>query len=223
MQKKDKLYLIDYIPMYLSGNTIRKCAFEAGCSYRQMRDFLLSLGLVRSKSEAFKLKDFSYYKGKHFSPATEFKCGTSVSPETQFKLGDIPISKGKTYVELYGEEKAAELKTRLRDSRLSIPKEKHPRWKGGVCVRSTVAEEYKNWRKAVFERDSFICQNSDCEFCKNKRGVILHAHHIKPYADFVELRYNVNNGITYCKDFHLKSGLHKRKAGGIYRKVLECK
>ncbi len=66
------------------------------------------------------------------------------------------------------------------------------------------------WRNAVFLRDNFTCQNEDCEFCNNKIGVLLHAHHVKSWKDFPELRFNINNGITYCAEFHLKSNLHKK-------------
>ncbi len=67
----------------------------------------------------------------------------------------------------------------------------------------------KIWRELVFLRDNFTCQNPNCEFCNNKIGVMLHPHHIKPLALFPELAFRVDNGITYCKCFHLKSGLHK--------------
>lgn len=65
------------------------------------------------------------------------------------------------------------------------------------------------WRNLVFLRDNFTCQNPNCKFCGNKIGVYLHAHHIKSLKFYPELFFDVNNGITYCKDFHLKSRLHK--------------
>jgi len=75
--------------------------------------------------------------------------------------------------------------------------------------------KYQIWRNLVFLRDNFTCQNKDCEFCKNEIGVYLQAHHIKSLSQFPELAFMVDNGITYCKDFHLKSGLHKNMMKGV--------
>jgi hypothetical protein len=54
--------------------------------------------------------------------------------------------------------------------------------------------EYKEWRTKVFERDNFTCV-----MC-GKVGGQLEAHHIKPYVDHLELRVDLDNGITLCKD-----------------------
>ena len=56
--------------------------------------------------------------------------------------------------------------------------------------------EYKQWRKAVFERDNYTCLN-----CKRK-GVRINAHHIKQYAYYPELRYEIGNGVTLCVPCH---------------------
>ncbi len=53
---------------------------------------------------------------------------------------------------------------------------------------------YKEWRTAVFQRDDYTCQ-----VCQ-KRGGSLHAHHVKGWAKFPELRYVVGNGLTVCED-----------------------
>jgi len=79
--------------------------------------------------------------------------------------------------------------------------EKSLNWKGGITPINKLircSPEYINWRKKVFERDNFICQE-----CKEKGGV-LHSHHKKPFASFPELRFDSNNGITLCKKCHLK-------------------
>ena len=69
--------------------------------------------------------------------------------------------------------------------------------------------KWKIWRESLFLRDNFTCQNKNCKFCENKIGVLLHPHHKKPVSLFPKLVFNIENGITYCEDFHLKSGLHK--------------
>ena len=62
-------------------------------------------------------------------------------------------------------------------------------WKGGVTSirkRDMSTSQYKNWRKSVFERDNYTC------IC-GKRGGDLAAHHIKPWAYFEDLRYDLLN------------------------------
>lgn len=85
--------------------------------------------------------------------------------------------------------------------------EDNPRWKGGVKYhrqeRST--NEYINWRKSIYCRDLYTCQKCGA---KNKKGnkipVILNAHHIYNWNDFPDKRYDLNNGITLCRDCHNK-------------------
>lgn len=62
--------------------------------------------------------------------------------------------------------------------------------------RSRECKEYSKWRKAVYERDNYTCQ--EC----GKRGGELNAHHIKPYAKYPKLIYDVDNGITLCEKCH---------------------
>ncbi len=90
--------------------------------------------------------------------------------------------------------------------------ENHYNWKGGITSlnkRLRLSSKYKIWRELVFLRDNFTCQNPNCSFCNNKIGVMLHPHHIQPLTFYFDLVFNVDNGITYCAEFHLKSGLHK--------------
>lgn len=56
--------------------------------------------------------------------------------------------------------------------------------------------EYKSWRNAIFKRDNYTCQICD------EYGGILHADHIKPWAQYEELRYELSNGRTLCVPCH---------------------
>ena len=47
------------------------------------------------------------------------------------------------------------------------------------------------------DRDGWSCRIADNN-CNGK----LEAHHILPWRDFVELRYQINNGITLCHFHH---------------------
>lgn len=68
-------------------------------------------------------------------------------------------------------------------------------------VRINKAKEYVLWRTTIFERDDYTCQAPQCR----KRGGKLEAHHIKKWADFPELRFVVENGVSLCKDCHKKT------------------
>lgn len=56
--------------------------------------------------------------------------------------------------------------------------------------------EYKQWRKLVLTRDNHTCRKCDI------KGGNLNAHHIKPWKDFPELRYVLDNGLTLCSKCH---------------------
>lgn len=55
--------------------------------------------------------------------------------------------------------------------------------------------KYRTWKRHVLKRDEYRCQRcgSEQELC---------VHHIKPFADYPELRYSVDNGVTLCKECH---------------------
>lgn len=83
--------------------------------------------------------------------------------------------------------------------RPKISGKKHWNWRGGITARNMAIRnslEYKIWRDAVYERDDFTCNR-----CK-KRGGDLHAHHIKPFSQFPELRFDIDNGMTLCRPCH---------------------
>lgn len=89
--------------------------------------------------------------------------------------------------------------------------EKARAWQGGKtkkakCIRTSAA--YREWRTAVFERDGYTCQ-----MCGAK-GVYLEAHHIKAQSIYPELRFDIDNGMTLCKECHKKTDNYANKAKG---------
>jgi len=82
------------------------------------------------------------------------------------------------------------------------------KWKGGVTsVNEKIRKsaKYVNWRNEVFARD-----NHTCVLC-NKRGGDHHADHIKPFAYFPELRFELTNGRTLCVECHRKTDTYGEK------------
>jgi len=83
----------------------------------------------------------------------------------------------------------------------------NPNWKGGITPENRKlrnSDEAKLWRLGVFERDKFTCQKT------KKVGGKLVVHHINNFADFPELRFAIDNGITFSekahREFHHKYG-----------------
>lgn len=77
--------------------------------------------------------------------------------------------------------------------------------------RARKSDAYKAWRKAVFERDNYTCQ--ECE-SRSEAGkpLVIHADHIKPFALHPELRFDVGNGRTLCKPCHQKTPTYGPKS-----------
>jgi len=90
---------------------------------------------------------------------------------------------------------------------------KNPNWNGGVTKKRNIifnSPEYAEWRRKVFERDDFTCQ--DCGLKGDGNNLI--AHHIKSFTKYPELRFDVNNGKTLCKEDHRVE--HNEKGGYRY-------
>lgn len=60
---------------------------------------------------------------------------------------------------------------------------------------SRMSGAYKGWKQLVKDRDGNKCVKCDSE--EN-----LHCHHIIPWKDKVELRYEISNGMTLCASCH---------------------
>lgn len=145
-----------------------------------------------SKIRADAVRGNTFNKGKRWTQemrtaqSKKLKGRTLNTSRTHFKKGHTPWNKG-----LWGYNAGA----------------KNPNWKGGVhsvnnALRRT--RRYARWRQEVFERDDYTCVH-----CL-QRGVYLEADHIRPFAFFPELRFEISNGRTLCKDCHSKTPTYKK-------------
>lgn len=85
--------------------------------------------------------------------------------------------------------------------------ENNSNWKNGVTMdnsRDRRTKKNAKWKIGVFERDNYTCKKC------GKRGGKINAHHIKNYSKYPKLRFDLDNGITFCIDchklFHKKNG-----------------
>lgn len=131
-------------------------------------------------------KGNSFYGKKH-SLASRMKISQSLKGRTAW-------NKGKSYPAVKGE--------------------KNPAWRGGVSSqyhKDRSSTRYKEWREAVYARDKYTCI-----FCGDAQGGNLEPDHIKPFAFFPELRFDVSNGRTLCKDCHMQTDTWGNKAKVLY-------
>lgn len=89
--------------------------------------------------------------------------------------------------------------------KMSLSSRKGPEsnmWRGGVYNKNELqrrSSAYRIWRDAVYKRDNWTCV-----MCK-QRGGELNADHIKPFSLYPNLRFEVSNGRTLCKNCHKKT------------------
>jgi len=163
-------------------------------------------------------------KGKSFeerfgSRAAEIKRKISESnkrakrgkrPSSGFLTSSVRHRKGKTYAQIYGIARAAEESKKRSLGRRrrwqALRRHQYHRPRGQGC-----GPRYRQWRHRVFERDNYICQRC------GRQGGKLQANHIKPWALFPRLRYDVKNGETLCaKPCHKEATKEQRR---LYRNM----
>lgn len=171
----------------------------------------LRYALVRGqkRSEETKRKLLLTWTGRKHKESSKEKMrlahlGKKLTEETKKKMSLIRKGKVSYYPSietrikqsLAKKGKHLSLKTEYKKGLFS--KEKHPNWKGGISLhkRWTSSPENKIWRKEVFARDDYTCV-----MC-GERGGKLHSHHIKSWAEYPMLRYEVSNGETVCINCH---------------------
>lgn len=96
-------------------------------------------------------------------------------------------------------------------------------WKGGLTNQNRLLRnsvQVSIWRTLVFRRDNYTCCTCNARNGNGKK-IYLEAHHIKSWSQYPELRFDVNNGITLCKECHRMTDNYGFKASMVFYS-LDC-
>jgi len=172
--------------------------------------------MIKSKKTQFKENCIPWNKNISHSKETKKKIsdakkGKKLSEEHKKELSkilkkDYKSGKRKKTYGFKGKYHSSEHKEKMSKimkgrKRLNLSRENNGMWKGGITskkykIRKSI--EYKIWYRKIFKRDNYICQKC------NKSGGYLEAHHIYNFSEYIEFRFDIDNGITFCKKCHKK-------------------
>lgn len=148
--------------------------------------------------------------------------GKRLSVKTEFKKGNVPWNKGKSWPEMSGDNhpsrnpKYKSTYERIWKQTKGVMKgEKHPNWKGGLTPLIMSIRNHKKsieWREKIFKRDNYTCQ-----VCGGNKGGNLNAHHYTQVSDIIHtlkiksikqaletpILWRLSNGITLCNKCHV--------------------
>lgn len=96
--------------------------------------------------------------------------------------------------------------------------EKHWKWAGGITPKNLKirhSRQYVSWRNLIFTRDNWTCKK-----CGVKGGNLV-AHHIRNFAEYPELRFDLDNGITLHNLHHVEFHKIYGKTGNTFEQIKE--
>ena len=191
------VYLVEYWRLTITKFCSKKCWYEYWKVNGRSKEICNKISYTlkqkfknyeikpswKGKKLPLKVKEkISKSKKRNYEKFPEIKKQISFTLKNYYKIGNNVWNKNKPYYQIRGKN--------------------HPNWKGGkssLTQKLYHSLEYKIWRKSVFKRDNYTCQ--EC----NKRGIYLEAHHIKERCNYPELIFNINNGLTLCSFCHNKT------------------
>ncbi len=146
---------------------------------------------------------YQHKLGFHPTKETKLKISNSLigktlgckrTKETKLKISRALI--GNTYT--LGCKLSEATRRKMSESRKGS---KSHFWKGGITPENKKTRrgiETLLWREAVFARDNWTCQKTGV------KGDRTNAHHIQNFAQFPELRFAIDNGITLSEKSHME-------------------
>lgn len=190
-----------------------------------------NLGKVRTEESIRKQSDSRKKKfaegkiniwNKGLTQETSDSVKNSIKKMTEWKQKNV---KGKTYEELYGEEKAKTIKM----NRNALMSEKHrgennpmfgkfgdkaANWQGGKSFEDYGEEFNMKLKNQIRKRDNQVCMN--CGIHREKLKVAFHIHHIN-YDKKCNLPQNL---ITLCRNCHLHTNGNREYWTSLFQEKL---
>jgi len=147
--------------------------------------------------------------------------GKVISDNTRARIS--AANKGKRKPEGFGQKVATwhtgkkrpeSMRANLRAAIAASPKRKH-----GVTRKphERYTPLYAQWRRACLIRDNYTCQDCGRVFIPGQRGI--NVHHIRPYAQFKDVRLDPNNGVSLCVDDHRRRHSRNWTPSGDYIRI----
>jgi hypothetical protein len=164
----------------------------------------------------------AWNNAKYCSKECSWKAFAEFARQHHSALGNhtphtFSTSNGKS--PLFGKKRPPEVVAKINERR---PRgEKHYRWNPNrEEIKRNLRNDggYLQWVSAVKKRDHNTCQLKD-ENCKGN----LIVHHIIPWAKSVELRYQINNGITLCQFHHPRKRDDEQRLIPVFQQLVGSK
>lgn len=164
-------------------------------------------------SEEHKSKISAALRGKmpkNIDLVAGWNSGMKWTPEQRRKLTEARRNMSVEWRRNIGESKKGIISPNRGKKFPQYSGENHPFW---ISDRTKLAKKqerndtaYAEWRKNVWIRDGFKCKISNGD-CSGR----IEAHHILNWSEFVELRYEINNGITLCHAHHPRKRAEEKR------------
>jgi hypothetical protein len=165
---------------------------------------------MQTREDKYQIRKVHPFLGKHHTKESNEKNRIS-------HLGKIAWNRGKPWSKQIKEKfrlshlgKHHTKETGLKMG-LSRKGSNNPYWKGGITSADKIEREkfVHTMQKRVFERDNYTCQ-----FC-GERGGYLQVDHIQSWAEYIELRFSMDNCRTLCMDCHYFITFNKPKPKNV--------
>ena len=165
-------------------------------------------GIYKHKKRPSFSKEWRENMGKSHIGQVPWNKGirTGPNPEHSKRMkGIVPWNKGKKIG-----PHAQEWKELMSKKMMG---ENGPNWQGGITLLNFKVRNsfrYRQWRSDIFERDNYTCQECGKNKCWIEAhhikmfSIIMKENNIKSFDDAItcEELWNLNNGITLCKECH---------------------